>query len=151
MRSKKVKLYTIGFTGKSAEEFFTLLQKAKVRKVIDTRIHNVSQLAGFAKSGDLEYFLRAVAGIEYEHNLDFAPTKELLSEYREKKLSWEQYEKKYLALLHKRNVARYAPQAVYLNASCFLCSEHEPDHCHRRLLAEYLHHVNTSIEINHLM
>ena len=78
MKSKKIKLVTIGFTGKAAEEFFTLLQKAKVRKVIDTRINNVSQLAGFAKSGDLQYFLHSLAGIEYEHNLDLAPTKELL-------------------------------------------------------------------------
>ena len=151
MKNKSIKLYTIGFTGKSAEQFFTLLQKVKVKKVIDTRINNVSQLAGFAKSNDLAYFLKSIAGIAYEHNPDLAPTKELLSSYRERELTWDQYEKKYLALLTQRNVARYAAQPVYLNASCFLCSEHEPDHCHRRLLAEYLHQVNTSIEINHLM
>lgn len=151
MVSKKIRLYTIGFTGKTAEDFFTLLQKAGVSKVIDTRINNVSQLAGFAKSQDLEYFLRSIAGIQYEHNLDMAPTKELLSSYRDKELTWDQYEKKYIALLEQRNVARYAAQPIYLDASCFLCSEHEPDHCHRRLLAEYLQRINTSIEINHLM
>ena len=151
MKNKKIQLYTIGFAGKSAEAFFSLLQKAGVKKVIDTRINNVSQLAGFAKSNDLEYFLKAIAGIVYEHNLDLAPTKELLSAYRDKELTWEQYENVYLDLLKQRNVARYAAQPLYLDASCFLCSEHEPDHCHRRLLAEYLHQVNTSIEINHLM
>lgn len=151
MKRKKIKLYTIGFTGKSAEEFFSLLRSAGVKKLIDTRINNVSQLSGFAKAGDLEYFLREITGIGYEHNVDFAPTKELLSEYRDKKLDWGAYEKKYLGLLKERNVAAYAHDPVYLNTSCFLCSEHEPDHCHRRLLAEYLHQINTSIEIIHLM
>ena len=151
MKRKKIKLYTIGFTGKSAEAFFTLLTEAGVQKLIDTRINNSSQLSGFAKASDLEYFLEKIGGIAYEYNIDFAPTKELLSDYREKQMDWSAYEKKYLSLLKERNVASYARDAVYLNASCFLCSEHEPDHCHRRLLAEYLHQINTSIEIIHLM
>jgi uncharacterized protein (DUF488 family) len=87
-----IKLYTIGFTGKPAEKFFNLLRDAGVKKIVDTRINNVSQLAGFAKGSDLKFFAKEIGNMSYEHNIDFAPTKELLSRYRDKKMTWIEYE-----------------------------------------------------------
>ncbi len=145
-----IKLFTIGFTGKSAEIFFTLLKEAGVKKIIDTRVNNVSQLSGFAKGTDLKYFASEIADIEYEHNLDFAPTKELLSNYRDKKITWEDYEIEFIKLLEEREISSKYKIEV-LNDCCLLCSEHEPDQCHRRLLAEYLKKRNGAIEIIHLM
>lgn len=144
-----IKLYTIGFAGKSAENFFDLLQNASVKKIIDTRINNVSQLAGFAKGADLKYFARKIGGMDYAHQLDFAPTKELLQAYREKRISWEQYEVEYLNLLDTRKIASKI-DIEQLHGNCLLCSEHGPEKCHRRLLAEYLQHVKGGIEILHL-
>ena len=101
-----IKLFTIGFTGKPAETFFGLLRNAGVSKIVDTRVNNVSQLAGFAKGANLRFFAREIGGMSYEHNLDFAPTKELLSKYRDKKISWQEYEVEYLNLLDMRHVAQ---------------------------------------------
>ncbi|MBD0286289.1 MAG: DUF488 domain-containing protein [Flavisolibacter sp.] len=145
-----IKLYTIGFTGKSAEQFFTLLKGAAVRKIVDTRINNVSQLAGFAKGSDLQFFAREIGNMGYEHNIDFAPTKELLARYRNKKLSWEEYEVEYLNLLDMRKVAQKT-DIEKLHEHCLLCSEHTPEKCHRRLLAEYLKQVKNDVEIIHLI
>jgi len=144
-----IKLYTIGFTGKPAEKFFNLLSNSNVKKVVDTRINNVSQLAGFAKGSDLKFFVKKIGGMDYEHNIDFAPTKELLSRYREKKMNWQEYEVEYLNLLDMRRVAQKT-DIEKLHENCLLCSEHTPEKCHRRLLAEYLKHVRTDIEIIHL-
>ncbi|GHU63700.1 hypothetical protein FACS1894123_06990 [Bacteroidia bacterium] len=99
-----IKLYTIGFTEKTAKEFFTLLQKASVKRILDVRVNNVSQLAGFAKGKDLEYFAKEIINADYEHNIDLAPTKELLKNYRDNSVNWAQYEKEYIAILDKRNV-----------------------------------------------
>lgn len=145
-----IKLYTIGFTGKPAEKFFHLLKAAEVKKIVDTRINNRSQLAGFAKGSDLQFFAHAIGNMEYEHNLDFAPTKELLARYRDKKMSWEEYEVEYLNLLDMRKVAQKT-DIEKLHGHCLLCSEHTPEKCHRRLLAEYLQQVNKDIEIIHLI
>ena len=101
-----IKLYTIGFTGKSAEKFFDLLRNNGVKKIVDTRINNVSQLAGFAKGSDLKFFAEEIGHMTYEHNVDFAPTKELLANYRDKKVTWEQYEIEYLNLLDMRKIAQ---------------------------------------------
>jgi uncharacterized protein (DUF488 family) len=144
------KLYTIGFTGKSAEKFFDLLKKSGVKKLVDTRVNNVSQLSGFAKGADLKFFTKEIVGIPYEHQLDFAPTKELLAKYREKLISWEQYEIEYLNLLDSRNV-KAGLNIETLHENCFLCSEHVPHKCHRRLLAEYLQKAGTNVEIVHLI
>ena len=100
-----IKLFTIGFTGKPAEKFFTLLSSSGVKKIVDTGINNVSQLAGFAKGSDLKFFAREIGDISYEHNIDFAPTKELLTLYRNKKMTWEEYKIEYLNLLDLRKVA----------------------------------------------
>lgn len=145
-----IKLYTIGFTGKPAEKFFGLLKNAHVTKIVDTRINNVSQLAGFAKGSDLKFFAREIGNMSYEHNIDFAPTKELLSRYRSKEMTWPEYEQEYLNLLDVRKVAQKT-NIESLHEHCLLCSEHTPEKCHRRLLAEYLKHVKGGIEIIHLI
>jgi len=101
-----IKLYTIGFTGKTAEMFFSLLRNNSVKKIVDTRLNNVSQLAGFAKGADLKFFAGEIGHMDYEHNVELAPTKELLSRYREKKMSWQDYEREYLNVLDMRNIAQ---------------------------------------------
>jgi uncharacterized protein (DUF488 family) len=145
-----IKLFTIGFTEKTAETFFTLLQKAGVKKIIDTRLNNVSQLAGFAKGKDLAFFAKSIIGADYEHNINMAPTKELLNSYRDKKITWAQYEKEYISILEKRNILQKIDFSK-LDGCCILCSEHQPDICHRRLLAEYLKKANNEIKIFHLI
>lgn len=145
-----IKLFTIGFTGKPAEKFFSLLKDSDVKKIVDTRINNVSQLAGFAKGSDLKFFAKAIGGMNYEHNTDFAPTKDMLAQYRDKKLSWEEYETEYLNLLDMRHIAQRT-NIEALHENCLLCSEHTPEKCHRRLLAEYLQAVRNDIEIVHLI
>jgi uncharacterized protein (DUF488 family) len=144
-----IKLYTIGFTGKSAEKFFTLLKKAGVKKIVDTRLNNVSQLAGFAKGLDLKYFAKEIGNMDYEHIIDLAPTKDLLTRYRNEKITWQQYEVEYIGLLDKRKIAHKIDTAK-LHDNCLLCSEDKPEKCHRRLLAEYLKRINNDIEIIHL-
>ena len=145
-----IQLFTIGFTNKSAQQFFGLLRDGGVTKIVDTRINNASQLAGFAKGQDLAFFAEAVGGMGYEHNLDFAPTKDMLAQYRDKKITWENYETEYLNLLDRRKVAQKT-DIEKLHRNCLLCSEHGPEHCHRRLLAEYLQAVRRDVEIIHLM
>ena len=144
-----VTIHTIGFAGKSAREFFTTLSEARVRKVLDTRLNNVSQLAGFTKREDLRYFLRQIAGIDYEHDLRLAPTKEILKAYRKKEIDWCEYERRFLALIESRRIeAVYTPEQ--LDGVCLLCSEKTPEHCHRRLVVEYLQRRWEGVRINHL-
>ncbi len=145
-----VKLFTIGFTKKSAEAFFTTLRESGTRRVVDVRLNNVSQLAGFSKQGDLEYFLRELCGIEYVHLPDLAPTQEMLDRYKKHKGGWEQYEHEFLALMKKRRIERTVPEDV-LADGCLLCSEDKPHHCHRRLVAEYLKARRSNIKIVHLV
>lgn len=145
-----IQLYTIGFTKKPAETFFTLLKDSGIDRLIDTRINNVSQLSGFAKGTDLKYFAGELVNISYEHKIDFAPTKELLSLYRIKKLTWPEYEIEYLNLLDTRKIAQKI-NIEKLHKNCLLCSEHKPEKCHRRLLAEYLQQVRNDIQITHLI
>ena len=144
-----MKLYTIGFTQKSAEEFFGLLTNAGVKRVLDIRLNNKSQLAGFSKSEDLEYFLKTIGGIGYRHVIEMAPTQPLLDKARKGKDSWDSFEKQFLALMKQRRVERVLDAKV-LSGACLLCSEHEPDHCHRRLVAEYLRREIGGIDIVHL-
>jgi len=144
-----IKLYTIGFTKKNAETFFGLLKSNEINKIVDTRINNTSQLSGFAKGNDLEFFAKELNNIHYHHNLDFAPTKELLSKYRKKEITWEKYEQEYLDLLDFRKISKKI-NIKNLHKNCFLCSEHTAEKCHRRLLAEYFQEVNNDIEIIHL-
>ena len=145
-----IKLYTIGFAGKSAESFFSLLKTNEVKKIVDTRINNVSQLAGYAKGTDLKFFAASIGNIDYEHNIDLAPTKELLSKFRNKELTWQEYEIHYLNLLDTRKISKKI-KIDLLHQNCLLCSEHTPEKCHRRLLAEYLQQSRSDIEIIHLI
>ncbi len=147
--SKTINLSTIGFTKKTAQEFFELLKKAKVKRVIDTRLNNVSQLAGFAKRKDLQYFLKEIADIDYIHLVDLAPTKDILDDYKKNKGEWSVYEQKFTDLITKREIEKKLDPEI-IEDSCLLCSEAKPHHCHRRLVAEYLSNHWGNININHL-
>lgn len=144
-----MRIYTIGFTHKSAEEFFTKLSSSGVRTLIDIRINRTSQLSGFSKEGDLKYFLRSICDIDYIVREDLAPTKQLLKSYRDKELIWSQFESSYLDLLTKRNVLRSLKPELF-EKSVLLCSEAEPERCHRRLLAEAILDLWEGVEIIHL-
>lgn len=146
-----ITLYTIGFTKKSAEQFFELLKKNHVKKLVDIRISNGSQLAGFAKGNDLRYFVKQICGMTYEHIADFAPTKDLLDKWRKGEVDWEQYTDVYLDLLNNRNIIEKYGIMAFDNA-CFLCSEETPEQCHRRLLVEFLKkHSTEEVIIKHLI
>jgi uncharacterized protein (DUF488 family) len=144
-----MRLMTIGFTKKSAESFFESLQRSGTKRVVDVRLNNVSQLAGFAKKQDLAYFLKKICGIDYLHLPILAPTKEMLNEYKKKQGSWQEYEKRFLDLMAERRIESRVSQET-LSESCFLCSEDKPHHCHRRLVAEYLKQQWGDFEIEHL-
>ena len=131
------KLYTIGFTGKNAAKFFSLLKHSGADHLIDVRLNNVSQLAGFAKRDDLKFFLKEILGWSYSHCPELAPTKEILDEYKKNKGSWENYEISFFRLLEKRAVEE-SFSVEQLSNSVLLCSEDRPENCHRRLVAEYL-------------
>jgi uncharacterized protein (DUF488 family) len=146
----RVKLFTIGFTRKSAEVFFTLLRDARVRRVLDIRLNNVSQLAGFAKRDDLRFFLRAVGGMDYLHLPELAPTQEILDAYRKAKKGWAVYQRDFLQLVAQRRI-EHAISKDLAHYGCLLCSEESPDHCHRRLVAEYLRDKWGDVEITHLV
>jgi uncharacterized protein (DUF488 family) len=145
-----MKIYTIGFTKKSAEQFFTRLQKAGVRKLVDVRLNNVSQLAGFTKKEDLKYFTSAICHIDYVHLPALAPTAEILDPYKKAKNGdWGLYERQFLALMKERQIEKAVPREV-LDGGCLLCSEEKPHHCHRRLVAEYLQREWGNVEIEHI-
>jgi len=146
-----MKLFSIGFTQTTAEHFFTRLKSAGVRRVIDVRLHNVSQLAGFAKKDDLRYFLEAIGGIEYEHRPELAPTADLLGRYRNRGQpgSWEAYASGFLDLIRERKIETTL-SADALDGACLLCSEHTAARCHRRLVAEYLSARWQGVQIHHL-
>lgn len=146
-----ITLYTIGFTKKNAQKFFTLLKNAGVKRLVDIRINNSSQLAGFAKGNDLEFFVRELCGATYTHNVDLAPTKELLKDYQDKIIDWDGYTKVFNSMLKNRHIAeRYAVENF--DNACFLCTEDTPEQCHRRLVAEYfkIQNPDKDIRIIHL-
>ncbi len=145
-----INLFTIGFTKKSAEQFFNLLTENGVTRIVDTRLNHSSQLSGFAKSNDLKFFCKRIAGIDYIHIPEFAPTAEILDQYRKKLISWEEYEKEYTNLLVSRDIINLYDYRDFHN-NCILCSEDTPDKCHRRLLAEYLQKIYEDIRAVHLV
>jgi uncharacterized protein (DUF488 family) len=147
--SNCVDLFTIGFTQKTAQKFFDTLVKSGVKRIIDTRLNNVSQLAGFAKRTDLEYFLRKIGNIEYIHILELAPTKDILDEYKKNKGEWSTYEQKFLHLIAEREIEKKVKPEL-LDGGCLLCSEAKPHYCHRRLVAEYLSTKWGNVKICHL-
>jgi uncharacterized protein (DUF488 family) len=133
----KATVSTIGFTKTTAEGFFERLLQAGVKKVVDVRLHNTSQLAGFAKADDLAYFLKKVGGIQYVHQPLLAPTDSMLKAYKKEKGDWRAYEERFLGLMTERQIEkRFTPEAF--DGACLLCSEATPHHCHRRLVCEYL-------------
>lgn len=144
-----MKLYTIGFTKKSAEQFFTKLCKAGVKRIVDVRLNNISQLAGFTKRDDLQYFAKTICDIDYVHFPELAPTQDILDEYKKLKGDWSVYEKKFLELIKQRRIEETVSKDI-LDNSCLLCSEHKPHHCHRRLVAEYLKDKWSDIDIIHI-
>jgi len=146
-----VEIYTIGFTKKGAEEFFALLDEAKVDRLVDTRLRNRSQLAGFAKRDDLIYFLDEIAGVEYKHKKALAPTKELLDDWRDDSINWQQYEDRFFSLMEQREVEKELKKEYFDDKTVLLCSEHDPSYCHRRLVIEYLDNEWDDVEAIHLM
>ena len=144
-----MRVYTIGFTKKSASEFFETLLRSGAKRVVDVRLSNLSQLSGFAKKDDLEYFLNQLCQMKYVHLPELAPTKEMLDAYRKEHRSWESYERQFLDLLDQRRVWKQSIKRT-ISDGCLLCSEDKPDHCHRRLVAEYLNRRWGDVQIVHL-
>lgn len=142
-------LFTIGFTKKNAETFFTKLRSAGVKTIIDIRLNNVSQLAGFAKRDDLIFFLKELCNCGYKHMPNFAPTKEILDAYKKKEIDWNEYVNRFSKLIIERKIENEI-QDEELDNACLLCSEPTPEHCHRRLVAEYLKEKFGGIKIQHL-
>lgn len=145
-----MKVFSIGFTEKSAEKFFNLIKSEPIKTLVDVRLNNVSQLAGFAKKNDLKFFLKEICNVDYIHAPDLAPTKEILDPYKKGNMSWEVYEDKFLNLMAKRNIERI--DKTLIEDSCLLCSEHKPHQCHRRLVIDYLNKKwDTDFEVKHLL
>jgi len=144
-----MKIFTIGFTKKSAETFFTRLKKSGAKRLIDVRLNNISQLAGFTKKHDLRYFTKAICDIDYVHLPELAPTAEILNAYKKQKDGdWGLYERRFLDLMRSRQIEN-TPREI-LDGGCLLCSEEKPDRCHRRLVAEYLKEHWGDVEIEHI-
>jgi uncharacterized protein (DUF488 family) len=145
-----LEIYTIGFTKHSAEDFFETLRKAGITRLVDVRLNNVSQLAGFAKRDDLCYFLDQICGAEYIHEPLLAPTQEMLDGYKKQGDSWSSYEQAFLDLIATRRIETRLPKDLFDGRTVLLCSEHRPDHCHRRLVVEYLNDRWGDVEVVHL-
>ena len=131
------KIYTIGFTGKTAREFFDLLNSTDAKYLADTRLNNNSQLAGFTKKGNIEYFVEKLTRLKYIELPLLAPEKEMFQQYR-KDGDWELYESRYNQLLERRSASETIDRALLDKGAILLCSERTPEKCHRRLAAEYL-------------
>ncbi len=144
-------LYTIGFTKKTAEEFFDGIKYRAVQILIDVRLNNTSQLMGFTKRRDMKYFLDRLCNCEYQHKPEYAPTKNILDNYKRDKITWEDYERKYKALMKRRKaIDDFMMYFDFYDSVCLLCSEPTPEHCHRRLFAEMIHAQLPGTEIIHI-
>ena len=145
-----MEIFTVGFAQKSAEEFFGVLRSAGVRRLIDIRLNNVSQLAGFTKRDDLRYFLRAICDIEYVHETRLAPTQEILDAFKKHGGSWADYERAFLPLMAQRRIHEVLDRRGFDAPTVLLCSEPTSEHCHRRLVAEFLREHWGPFQITHL-
>ncbi|GMU32290.1 MAG: hypothetical protein AMXMBFR20_01630 [Planctomycetia bacterium] len=145
-----VQLFTIGFAKTTAEQFFKLLRGAGVKRIIDVRLNNTSQLSGFSKKEDLRFFLREVGGIDYIHVPELAPTQEILDAFKKHRGSWSVYEQEFNALMSKRGIENVISRDT-ASLGCLLCSEKKPHHCHRRLVAEYLQKHWRNVATKHLI
>ena len=145
-------LYTIGFTKKSAETFFEGIKYRGIQMLVDVRLKNTSQLMRFSHGKDIEYFLQNLCNCKYEHCVNYAPTKEILTDWKKKRITWPEYEKRYRTLMTERKAVRNfitCYDGVY-ETVCLLCSEPTPEHCHRRLFAEMLQEAKPDIEVIHI-
>ena len=145
-----MEITTIGFTKHSAESFFSKLKNSGIQQLIDVRVNNVSQLAGFAKRDDLSFFLERICGATYLHQPQLAPTNELLKAYRDKEMSWSEYEKRFLDLMQSRRIENEMSRDLFAVKTTLLCSEHTAEQCHRSLVVEYLNDHWGNITITHL-
>lgn len=147
-----IRIFTIGFTQKTARAFFELLKTSGVKRIVDVRLNNVSQLAGFAKRDDLKYFAEEICRIDYVHEPALAPTQGLLDEYKKQGGDWATYEARFLELIAQRRIEDTISKDL-MNGACLLCSEAQPHHCHRRLVAEFLQQRwggDSTIAVTHL-
>ena len=144
-----IELFTIGFTKKSADVFFESLKKNNIKTLIDIRLNNVSQLAGFTKKEDLKYFLKNICNVDYQHIADLAPTDDILKRYKTKEINWVEYESLFKDLLNTRHPENYI-KLEQLNYACLLCSEHDATYCHRKIVAEYFKSIYENIIVNHI-
>jgi uncharacterized protein (DUF488 family) len=145
-----MEIFTIGFTQRSARDFFGALRRAGIKRLLDVRLHNSSQLAGYSKRDDLAYFLAELCGAAYVHEPLLAPTPELFDRYKKNGGSWSDYARDFLALLDERQVAAKLDRREFDAPTVLLCSEPTPERCHRRLVAEYLQEKWGDLEIVHL-
>ena len=145
-----IQVATIGFTKKTAAQFFEKLRAAGIKRVVDVRLNKVSQLAGFSKRDDLQYFLQQILGVEYVEAPLLAPTQPLLDAYKKNKGKWEDYERAFLSLMQERKIEDKIDPSM-LAGGCLLCSEDKPHQCHRRLIVEYLHARWGNLSINHII
>lgn len=145
-----MEVHTIGFTKHTAEEFFESLKGAGVTRLIDVRLNNSSQLAGFAKREDLHYFLERICGAEYVHEPSLAPTQDMLDAFKKRRGTWGDYERSFLALMAERHIEDRLPRSLFDGTTVLLCSEATPEHCHRRLVVEYLDRHWGGVTARHL-
>jgi uncharacterized protein (DUF488 family) len=145
-----MEVYTTGFTKKRAAQFFGSLRQANIQRLLDVRLNNSSQLAGFAKKEDLPFFLAEICHIEYQHEPLLAPTQDMLDAYKKHKGSWQDYEQHFLALMRDRKVEESINPKLFEIPTVLLCSEVTAEHCHRRLILEYLQEKWGNLEIIHL-
>ena len=144
------KAYTIGFTKRHAQDFFGALEQSGIKRLMDVRLNNSSQLAGFTKRGDLPYFLKMICGAEYRHEPLLTPTKEILDTYKKRGGTWEAYERSFKELMEKRRIEKHLSPNIFNLPTVLLCSEYTAEHCHRRLVMEYLRDKWGNLEIIHL-
>ena len=144
-----IQLFTIGFTQKNAEKFFTILRNAHIRRILDIRLNNVSQLAGFTKRDDLRFFLREICHADYRHLPECAPNAEILDEFKKNGGSWAAYVQQFLPLIRSRHIETILTPEL-LDFGCLLCSEPTPEKCHRRLVSEYLQKYVEGLSVKHL-
>jgi uncharacterized protein (DUF488 family) len=145
-----MEIYSIGFTKKSASEFFSTLKAHGIERLLDVRLNNTSQLAAFAKQADLAYFLREICNAVYEHEPLLAPTQEILDAYKKQKGDWDAYEKEFTALMTSRSIESAIDKESFKRKTVLLCSEPTAEHCHRRLVLEYLQKHWQGVTIRHL-
>ena len=150
MSSQQIEVFTVGFTKKTAPEFFEKLRESGVKRVVDVRLNKSSQLAGFSKRDDLRYFLDKILGIEYIEAPLLAPTQPLLDAYKKGKGNWDEYERGFLELMRERHIEEKTDPSL-LDRGCLLCSEDKPHHCHRRLVADYLQQHWGNLSIKHIV